>query len=489
MTSVPCTIEIGLVSHTNAGKTTLARTLLGRDIGEVRDAPHVTDMAQSHVLMESAERDVLLLWDTPGFGDSARLVKRLHKADNPIGWLLREVWDRYRNRPLWCSQQAVRTVRESADLVLYLANAAEDPADAAYVGAEMQILSWIGTPVLLLLNQVGPPRSADREQADVDQWRAAVAPYAIVSDVLALDAFARCWVQEGVLLRAVLDHLPHAKRPAMERLIGVWRARNLERFEQAMGVLGRQLAAAAQDSEPIATAARAQGMQRVLGALRLGGEGADGAREQAMARLAARTDEAIRAATDRLIALHDLDGSAASVVLERLRTHYRVTEPLNEAKIAATTGIASGALAGLMADLAAGGLTLGAGVITGMLAGALGGAGAARGRNLMMGADRSSVAWSGAFLDTLVRSALLRYMAVAHFGRGRGAYTEGEAPAFWQDEAARVVDERRGDYEALWKDARVAQDRARIEAGLQALLSECAHALLERLYPGTFPRE
>ena len=35
-------IALSLISHTNAGKTTLARTLLGRDIGEVRDAPHVT---------------------------------------------------------------------------------------------------------------------------------------------------------------------------------------------------------------------------------------------------------------------------------------------------------------------------------------------------------------------------------------------------------------------------------------------------------------
>ncbi|MGH8665078.1 MAG: GTPase domain-containing protein, partial [Burkholderiales bacterium] len=126
-THTPATVELALVSHTNAGKTTLARTLLGREIGEVRDAPHVTELAQAHTLLETPGGDVLRLWDTPGFGDSARLVKRLRAADNPIGWLMREVWDRYRNRPLWCSQQAVRTVRESADVVLYLVNAAEDP--------------------------------------------------------------------------------------------------------------------------------------------------------------------------------------------------------------------------------------------------------------------------------------------------------------------------------------------------------------------------
>src|SRR5688572_26237662 len=120
MSDTSSTVELALVSHTNAGKTSLARTLLGQDIGEVRDAPHVTDVAQAHALLETPEGDVLRLWDTPGFGDSTRLEQRLRMADNPIGWLLREVWDRYRNRPLWCSQQAVRTVRESADVVLYL---------------------------------------------------------------------------------------------------------------------------------------------------------------------------------------------------------------------------------------------------------------------------------------------------------------------------------------------------------------------------------
>ena len=35
---------------------------------------------------------------------------------------------------------------------------AEEPASAGYVEAEMQILGWMGKPVLLLLNQMGAPR-------------------------------------------------------------------------------------------------------------------------------------------------------------------------------------------------------------------------------------------------------------------------------------------------------------------------------------------
>ena len=55
------TITLSLVSHTNVGKTTLARTLLARDVGEVRDAAHVTDLADMHELMRSPQGDVVQL--------------------------------------------------------------------------------------------------------------------------------------------------------------------------------------------------------------------------------------------------------------------------------------------------------------------------------------------------------------------------------------------------------------------------------------------
>src|SRR5690606_21018674 len=173
----------------------------------------------------------------------------------------------------------------------------------------------------------------------------------------------------------------------------------------------------------------AERIRRVLASLGLREREGDPARESAMAALAERADREIRASTDRLIALHGLEGEAASIVLERLATHYSVTEPVSAGKAAAAGGIAAGALAGLKADLAAGGLTFGAGILVGTILGALGGAGVAHGHNIIRGAEKGSVAWSPAFLNGLVRSALLRYLAVAHFGRGRGAYAESEAPA------------------------------------------------------------
>ena len=111
-------LSLSLVSHTNAGKTTLARTLLGRDVGTVRDAPHVTEFADVFTMLETPQGERLQLWDTPGFGDSVRLVKRLRQSGNPIGWFMSAVWDRLRDRPFCSSQQALRNVRHESDQML-----------------------------------------------------------------------------------------------------------------------------------------------------------------------------------------------------------------------------------------------------------------------------------------------------------------------------------------------------------------------------------
>ena len=178
--STPVTIQFALVSHTNNGKTTLARTLVGMDVGEVRDAAHVTAFAESHLLQTTAQNDRLLLWDTPGFGDSVRLLKRLASAGNPIGWFLREVFDRYRDRPFWLSQQALRAARDEADVVLYLVNSSEHPRDAGYLAAEMRILEWLSKPVVVLLNQLGPPRPAAEEQTEQVLWKQHLDQYPVV---------------------------------------------------------------------------------------------------------------------------------------------------------------------------------------------------------------------------------------------------------------------------------------------------------------------
>jgi hypothetical protein len=479
---VPASVRLSLISHTNVGKTTLARTLLRRDIGEVRDAAHVTEVAERHALIETPQGDELVLWDTPGFGDSARLLRRLEQSGNPLGWFLTQVWDRYTDRPFWSSQQAARNVRDHADVVLYLVNAGEDPVAAGYVDPEMRILGWIGKPVLVLLNQLGPPQRADAEAADVGAWTQHLASHAVVRRVLALDAFARCWVQEYGLLDAVAAILPPAAQPSFGRIAAAWRDRNLATFEASIAVLARQLAVAATDTERVAERGLAASARDWLNQL-AAGERTDPALERAMTSLAARLDREVRATTDELIALHGLSGRAAAEILERMGHDVDVDRAADPDRASLLGAAVTGALGGLAADLAAGGLTFGAGALIGGVLGAAGMLGLARAYNLARGSDSTTVRWSAQFLAGRVTAAAMRYLAVAHFGRGRGDYVQSEYPAHWHGIVATAVAARRGTLDAIWSAAAAAAPPDELAARLKPLMDDLLRGCLVTLYP------
>ena len=116
--SDPLRVHLSLVSHTNIGKTTLARTLLSRDVGEVADRPHVTETTDDYVLARDPAGCELVLWDTPGFGNSVRLAERLRGRSNPIGWFLSEIWDRFTDKAFFLDQRVVRHIRDTSSVVL-----------------------------------------------------------------------------------------------------------------------------------------------------------------------------------------------------------------------------------------------------------------------------------------------------------------------------------------------------------------------------------
>lgn len=488
------TIALSLVSHTNVGKTTLARTLLGRDIGEVRNAEHVTHTAERHVLVESLQGDTLErleLWDTPGFGDSERLAKRLAQGNNAMAWFMSEVWDRFQNRAFWSSQRAVRHILDEADVVLYLINASEAPEDVAYLDAELKVLDLIGKPVIVLLNQLGQPSTPEQATAELQRWKACVGTSVCVKEVLLLDAFTRCWVQEGRLLQAIASVLPN-RQAQFGRLNTAWQARNRQRWHAAMDVLAQRLSRAALDREVLADAGwtdRLKEAGAVLGkAMGLPGGAAKSPKELAMTRLAQRLDADIRTSMDALIALHGLDGHASSAVLTRLAEHYAnfaLQAPQSEGKAALWGGVVTGALMGLKADILSGGLTLGGGMLAGGVLGAFGGAGLARGYNLVKGVEVPTLAWTPEVLDDLTRSALLGYLAVAHFGRGRGEWTASEPPAFWLERMDAALNNQLDALHGLWATATESHASPKFQTQLQAILIQTSQTLLLSLYPDT----
>jgi hypothetical protein len=433
------------------------------------------------VLIEQ-DGDQLRLWDTPGFGDTARLMQRLRDVDEPLVWFLKQQWDRVTDRPFWCSQQGIINIKEEADVVLYLAGAAEDPDDAGFIPLELDLLDWIGRPVLFILNQIGA-RSAEIES----RWRGFVERWPIVKEVLPLYAFARSWTEEAYVLERVAPLLDGDRRRAMERLTTAWNERNLAVFGASCRHLAAYVTQAALDLELAESTAGPAPTER--GAVRQLGDALKFAaidKRRAMQALGYRLDAATQQLMEALIIEHGLAGSSAARIEEHLR-EYKVKGrlPINERSGAVAGAVLSGALGGLIADVSIGFLSFGGGMVAGGILGALGGSALARGYRLVGGTEEPSVRWSAQFLDRLVREAVLRYLAVAHFGRGRGDYRDTGGQADWDTAVADALQRQQSRLKKLWtlaeRSGSAGEERIRTE--LERVVDGVARSVLRQAYP------
>lgn len=324
-------IEWCLLSHTNIGKTSLTRTLLADDVGEIQDAAHVTSQSQRYLLQGDAHGDQLWLWDTPGFGDSVRLYERLKQQGNPLGWFLSNVWDRWRDKPFYMSQRALVAARDHADVMLYLVNAAEDPADAGYWESEMRILQWMNKPVIILLNQIGSDTTQEQTAADLQRWREAVQPFSgTVHDVLVLDAFTRSWWHERTMLQSIAPLLPPGKLPAYERLLAERERRQQAREEASLRALAEQLVACARAQEAPQqekSGLWGRAVHTISQKLRPAQEDVSPEMREAMKRLFSTLQQADVRSTQQLLQLHQLDGDAASRIQQQLKSDLSISRP------------------------------------------------------------------------------------------------------------------------------------------------------------------
>jgi len=460
------TITWSLVSHTNAGKTTLARTLLGEEIGEVADQAHVTDRSESRTLLEAGGHR-LVLFDTPGFGDSARLLARLRAQEKPLGWLLAQVWDRIADRPLWCSQQAVANVRDEADLVLYLVNAAESPEEAGYVPLELEILEWVGAPVILVLNQVGEGRAEEIARLE-ERWRAETARNRCVRAVTTLDAHRRSWIEEGVLLEESARWLPAQKQVALAALTEEWRGRARRRIEDTVRALAEFLAELLHHREPLVGSAFSPGAKRA-------------ARERIRDRVETRSRELL----GRWIAGHGLSGELAERIEADWRHYVDSGEVWLDAKRLGLGGALGGAATGAIIDAKTLGASFGTGALVGGILGGIAGYGlggwiaerSTRGRSLRIGPEA---------IEALLARLLVGLLAITHHGRGRGEVRPEELARRWGERAGAALAVARRELAPLWVRGR--ESGREPEKRSAELLAEPLREVVTELLAADSPR-
>ncbi|MEX2577421.1 MAG: GTPase [Verrucomicrobiales bacterium] len=473
-------IVLSLISHTNVGKTALARTLLREDVGEVADSAHVTVVPESYPLIEKEGR-LARLWDTPGFGANlAKLAARLRSSKNPVGWILHQVWDRTQDKSLWCSQEAIRNVQADADVVLYLVDASQSPAAVGYVDLEIEVIEWIGKPVLVFLNQTGEPDS-ERDRLNETEWRTHLAKHAVVKNVATLDAFTRCWTQEHHILEMAAGVLDGEKRKTAEILAEAWIERSLETFRESVDRMAKLARFALTDTEPLPTSGLADKLRQFILSRSERNRELDRVQQAMYSRLA----EQVGGTINELIALHGLSGETAAELARGSKDEFAVKRDVEEPLAATVGGAVSGLVGGLSADLIAGGMTFGGGAVVGMLLGGATTYALARGYNLTQ-TGQNLVRWTEAHFLNQIKFIVMLYLAVSHFGRGRGAWKDPvNNPARWQSVVDRRMEEEREAWSALWKKGGVGAEPEKLERKLQARFRSLLISVFSELYPAS----
>ena len=478
----PC-IDIFVVSHTNVGKTSLVRTLLGQDVGEVEDAPDVTQALAAYDLVVAPDGGALRLWDTPGFGDSFRLAGRLRRKQRWLAWLVREVWDRRFHPALWRGQRLALELRARASVVLYPVNLLESPVDAVYVVPELEILAWVGKPVLVLLNQGGDQGAGDRRAAE---WRHHLGGFPVVQRVLGLDGYTRCWLQELALFNEIGQVLPESDRPAYHQLALLLGQGYRRRFDASVEALAEYLLRLSSDTVEM-DARWFDGIKDAWKSVRAripGGRNMEQTPfESGMQSLAQRYAEQTKSVTDKLIALHRLDGVSAAEIMEMANGKLAIHKPVDASSSALAGGVVSGILTGLAADLLTGGLSLGTGALVGGIMGALGGAALARGYNVYTHKDKKIVRWSADSLTEALGKATMLYLSIAHFGRGQGQWRRKKDPLEWAAAVQAVLLNEQAQIAHLWSQASALPPAPQVHAQCAALVQTVLRNVLLHLYP------
>ncbi|RZL88242.1 MAG: DUF3482 domain-containing protein [Variovorax sp.] len=346
-------IRIAVVGHTNAGKTSLLRTLTRRvNFGEVSQQPGTTRHVESVELQVDGHAAVRF-FDTPGLEDAIALREHLaafdHENLTPPDRIRRFLQGPEAHGVF---EQEAKVLRALLDVdAAFLVIDAREPVLPKF-RAEIELLNACARPVLPVLNFVRD--GASREAA----WKELLSAYGL-HVVVRFDAAAPFVGAERELYRD-LATLLRDRRAQLDGVAAFLEAETAQR-RQAAGLRIAELlvdAAAMRRSIAAVEFALASSRQRHIAALQK-----------------AVFDKAQHCASD-LLALYgfregDADEAPLPLVEGRWTMDFFHPEALKDAGILLGKGVAVGAAVGVVADLALAGLSLGAGAALG---GAIGGA-------------------------------------------------------------------------------------------------------------------
>ncbi|MEJ8821726.1 GTPase/DUF3482 domain-containing protein [Variovorax humicola] len=334
-------IRIAVVGHTNAGKTSLLRTLTRRiRFGDVSERPGTTRHVEK-IALEVSGRAAVTFFDTPGLEDAVSLREHLEAftatAPTPP--------DRIRAflqgpEAHGAFEQEAKVLRAMLDVdAAFLVIDAREPVLPKF-RAEIELLNSCARPVLPVLNFVRS--DASREPA----WRELLSAYGLHA-VVRFDAAAPFVGAE----RELYEDLGTLLRDRRDQLTQVVASLAAEAAE-------RRSAAAARIAE---LAVDTTALRRTVSS----GEFNDPERRQKLiADLQATVSSKTQRCADDLLALYGFrDGDADEAPLPQLEGRWSMdffsAEAMKDAGLRLGKGAAVGAAVGVVADIALAGLSLG----------------------------------------------------------------------------------------------------------------------------------
>ena len=350
MTQQP--IRIAVVGHTNAGKTSLLRTLTRRaNFGEVSQRPGTTRHVESADLEVNGQTAVRF-FDTPGLEDAVALREHLAGLDPQATPPERIRAFLQGPEAHGVFEQEAKVLRTMLDIdAAFLVIDVREPVLPKFRD-EIELLNSCARPVLPVLNFV---RDAASREPD---WKELLSAYGLHVQVR-FDAAAPFVGAE----RELYTDLSTLLRDRRELLHGVVDSLAAEAAE-------RRRTACARTAELLVDAAA---LRRTVPAE----EFADTARRKALvAALQKDVFDKAQRCTDDLLALYgfrqDDAGEAPLPLVEgRWTLDFFSPEAMKDAGLRLGKGAVIGAAVGVVADLAVAGISLGAGAAVG---GAIGGA-------------------------------------------------------------------------------------------------------------------
>lgn len=267
-----------------------------------------------------------------------------------------------------------------------------------------------------------------------------------------------------------------SKIATFQHIKRAWHQRNIDTFRSSARLLSEQLTAALMDGVVV----RAETLLERIGWQR---EVLNREYNEARQKLASQLADRIEQTTNKLIELHGLSGVTEKELSGVDRDHFHLPQTVNESIWGVLGSFAGGAMGGLIADLKLGGMTFGGGALIGGLTAGVGAYALIRSFNLVRGNDHR-LRWSREHFREQMKLAMLAYLAVSHYGRGRGEWRESKQPEHWNATAEGVLNSHSEAIDLLWKNG-VQKDTSPELLFRQSrhLMTDCLTMLLQRLYP------